>query len=115
MPTFCVVQCSRALDGETKAMIREYATTSNRVGGADRCCAAILLAVLATAVAAAPGAIDAVTPAAPFRAPYVPTRNADVLQQVPATSDPAVRLMEDLRAKRSAEPASLPLAEQLAR
>jgi tetratricopeptide (TPR) repeat protein len=55
------------------------------------------------------------TPPAPFRAPYIPTSDAEVLQQVPADSDPTVRAMKTLRAALESTPDSLPAADQLAR
>jgi tetratricopeptide (TPR) repeat protein len=52
---------------------------------------------------------------APFRAPYVPERDAEILQQVPPASDPAVRQMASLRSKLAADPTNLPVAIDLAR
>ena len=68
--------------------------------------------------AAAPAvAADGPRPAvdAPFRAPYVPARDHEVLQQVPAASDPAVRQMASLRAKLATGRADLRVATELAR
>jgi tetratricopeptide (TPR) repeat protein len=90
----------------------------------------LLLAVVAASLAVGLGIPDAraATPRAspapaapsraadtPFRAPYVPERDDDILQQVPPASDPAVRQMASLRAKLSADPKSLRLAADLAR
>src|ERR1700676_2421388 len=55
------------------------------------------------------------TPPPPFQAPYLPGADDDVLQQVPAESDPAVRSMITLRARLDAAPASLATAAELAR
>lgn len=64
-----------------------------------------------------PAAIDA-APAAlppPFRAPYIPAADDEVLQQVPSESDPGVRAMQTLRSALDATPGRLPAADQLAR
>ena len=50
----------------------------------------------------------------PYRAPYVPTEDGEMLQQVPAATDPQVRQMRLLRATLDKDPGSLPTAEQLA-
>ena len=52
---------------------------------------------------------------APLRAAYVPERDDDVLQQVPAASNPAVRRMSALRSRLSADPSNLRTATDLAR
>ena len=54
------------------------------------------------------------TPAAPYRAPYLPTNDAERLQEVPSAADPAVAEMRKLRANLDAAPQSLPAAIQLA-
>jgi Tfp pilus assembly protein PilF len=64
--------------------------------------------------AVTPGPAPAALPP-PFQAPYIPTSDADVLQQVPADSDPAVRAMKALRTALDHAPQSLPAADQLAR
>ena len=66
--------------------------------------------------AAAPVAPDAnlATPAAPFRAPYLPDSDTEVLQEVPSTADPAVVEMRRLRLALDAAPRSLTAAKQLA-
>lgn len=53
--------------------------------------------------------------AAPFRPPYTPISDSDVLQEVPADADPAVRAMKALRAALDNAPGSLDAADQLAR
>jgi tetratricopeptide (TPR) repeat protein len=53
-------------------------------------------------------------PAAPFRAPYLPSSDTKVLQDVPSTRDPAVSEMKVLRATLDAAPHSLPAAIHLA-
>ena len=55
------------------------------------------------------------TPPQPFRAPYVPKSDTEVLQQVPAESDPTVRAMKTMRAALDSAPDSLPAADKLAR
>ena len=72
-------------------------------------------ALPADAAGAAPPDGAAALPAAPYRAPYVPGTDGEVLQKVPAATDPAVREMAALRARRSADPGSLRAADQLAR
>jgi len=78
-----------------------------------RRCAIVGLAwlVLCTAAASAPTDL---APAAPFRAPYLPARDDEVLQEVPSTTDPAVAGMQRLRAALDTAPRSLPAAKQLA-
>ncbi len=53
--------------------------------------------------------------AAPYRAPYTPVADAEVLQQVPAETDPAVVQLRALRVQLDAAPMSLAAASQLAR
>jgi tetratricopeptide (TPR) repeat protein len=53
-------------------------------------------------------------PPAPFRPPYVPTSDDEVLQEVPSIADPAVVQMRKLRAALDAAPQSLAAAKQLA-
>lgn len=72
-------------------------------------------ALIAAAHAATPLKLDLAAPAAPYRAPYVPDADSEVLQQVPAASDPKVREMESLRAKLNANPADFSTASDLAR
>jgi tetratricopeptide (TPR) repeat protein len=52
-------------------------------------------------------------PQAPYRAPFVPADDAEVLQEVPAAADPAVREMHTLRAALDADHGNLSLAEKL--
>ena len=52
--------------------------------------------------------------AAPFKAPYVPSSDAEPLQEVPSVADPAVRQMRSLRAALDAAPHDLTAAERLA-
>ncbi len=78
---------------------------------------ALLIAVTMTAAttlahAAAPPGLA--VPDAPYRAPYVPSNDDAILQQVPAASDPAVHKMAILRAELNISPGSLRTAEQLA-
>lgn len=70
---------------------------------------------LGEACAAAPGDVPAAAPAAPYRAPYVPAADSEILQKVPAATDPAVREMAALQARRNGDPGNLKLADQLAR
>jgi tetratricopeptide (TPR) repeat protein len=69
------------------------------------------------AAAPAASAAGAPAPAAdrPFRAPYVPARDDEILQQVPPASDPAVRQMASLRSRLAADAANLRVATDLAR
>jgi tetratricopeptide (TPR) repeat protein len=53
-------------------------------------------------------------PAAPFKAPYVPASQSEVLQDVPSARDPAVLKMQTLRTAQAAAPRSLRAAEDLA-
>lgn len=53
-------------------------------------------------------------PAAPFRSPYLPAVDGEILQDVPSTADPAVLKMQTLRSGLDASPRSLAAAEQLA-
>jgi Tfp pilus assembly protein PilF len=73
-----------------------------------------LAAFQGTAYAAAPADANAAVPAAPFRAPYLPSSDAEILQDVPSTQDPAVSEMKALRAKLETAPQSLPAAIHLA-
>ncbi len=76
----------------------------------------MLVACAALAPAAHPaGPADVVrAPDAPFRAPYVPSMDAEVLQQVPAASDPKVREMTQLHTSFNADPTDLHTALELA-
>lgn len=57
---------------------------------------------------------DPIEPAAPFHAPYLPSSDSEVLQEVPATTDPMILRMHELRSALNANPRSLTAAEQLA-
>jgi Tfp pilus assembly protein PilF len=57
---------------------------------------------------------DLEPPPAPFRAPYIPATDTEVLQEVPSTADPAVAQIERLRASFHANARSLAAAKQLA-
>ncbi len=67
-----------------------------------------------TAHAAATTDANLDIPAAPFKAPYVPSSDSENLQEVPSTSDPSVLDMKTLRSKLDATPHSLPVAIRLA-
>src|SRR5271154_4898879 len=59
-------------------------------------------------------AANPAAPAAPFRAPYLPASDDDVLQEVPSSADPAVLAMRALRAAQSANPKDFESANRLA-
>ena len=65
--------------------------------------------------AALPADTNPATPVAPYRAPYMPTADGEVLQQVPSASNPKVREIEALRTKLAADPNDLRKAEALAK
>jgi Tfp pilus assembly protein PilF len=67
-----------------------------------------------SAYASTVGDANTAGPAVPFRAPYVPVSDAEDLQDVPSSGDPAVSDMISLRAKLNKTPQSLPAAIQLA-
>jgi Tfp pilus assembly protein PilF len=75
-----------------------------------------MAAVGLTALCGAAGSVDAnlAVPVAPFTAPYLPSSESDILQDVPSTADPAVQRMRTLRAAFDAAPHDLTVAEQLA-
>jgi len=70
-------------------------------------------AIGAPPASAADGALA--SPAAPLRAPYVPKADDEVLQEVPAASNPKVSAMETLRKKLDDDPANFGIATELAR
>ncbi len=72
-------------------------------------CACIGLASLTSARAA-----DLAEPAAPFRTPYTPGADSEILQEVPAIADPAVGEMRALRTALDASRNSLTAAIHLA-
>ena len=77
--------------------------------------AVILFVSLAGATAVAGVATANLTlPPAPFRSPYIPAADDEVLQEVPSSADPAVVQMKKLRAAFDAAPQSLVAAKQLA-
>jgi tetratricopeptide (TPR) repeat protein len=53
-------------------------------------------------------------PKAPFQAPYLPSSDSEVLQEVPSSADPAVLKMRVLRTALDAAPHDLTAAERLA-
>ncbi len=73
------------------------------------------MALVHAATPTGPSLAGATVLAPPYRAPFVPAAEGEVLQQVPAASDPMVRQMEALRVKLKALPNELRTAEQLAR
>jgi Tfp pilus assembly protein PilF len=74
-----------------------------------------LLLSLGVCHAAGPANPDLQLPSTPYRAPYVPVQDDDILEQVPAATDPAVRSMAVRRSQLAADPGNLALAEALAR
>jgi tetratricopeptide (TPR) repeat protein len=74
--------------------------------------AAICVIVLCGAVTSPDPSLN--VPAGPFRAPYLPAGDGEVLQDVPSTADPQVLKMQTLRSALDAAPRSLAVAEQLA-
>ena len=76
---------------------------------------AVWLAIVAMpdGVAAPCGAMG-IAPPPPYKAPYTPTDDDALLQEVPSASDPAVRQMRRLRGELDADDSSLVIAEQLA-
>ena len=77
---------------------------------------AAALVVLGASAAVAEPAVGAnlASPAAAFKAPYLPSSDAEVLQDVPSATDPAVAAMKALRVQADAAPQSLPTAIRLA-
>jgi tetratricopeptide (TPR) repeat protein len=78
--------------------------------------AAGVAGVWLAALCGSAGAVDSTlsAPNAPFRAPYLPSSDSELLQEVPSTADPAVLKMQMLRAALAATPHNLAAAEQLA-
>ena len=104
-------------------------TDSRRGARLCGCALAALLCVAASATAdaalgsaatapgnaaVAAGDANLTAPAAPFRSPYLPASDAEVLQEVPSMRDPAVSDMKALRAALNTTPHSLPAAIHLA-
>jgi tetratricopeptide (TPR) repeat protein len=84
-------------------------------------CRRLLLTSVVSIAFAAPGiaaAANATAPLAPLPppvlAPFVPSSEAQVLQQVPSASDPKVRAMRTLRQRLDAAPANVEAAQRLA-
>ena len=73
---------------------------------------ALRIAVLVASSAASAATIE--VPAQPFRAPYLPTSDGDVIQEVPKAADPGVTAIRALRAKLDARPRDLAIANDLA-
>ena len=61
--------------------------------------------VMPVGIGATSGA-NGIAPAPPYKAPYTPTDDAALLQQVPSASDPAVHQMRLLRDELDVEPSS---------
>jgi tetratricopeptide (TPR) repeat protein len=80
--------------------------------------ASLLLAALASLACQAHGAESSVVgrlaPAPPYRAPYTPADEQEVLEQVPSASDPQVSQMRLLRTKLDNDPRSSSTAQELA-
>ena len=74
---------------------------------------AVMHAAMAVGVVPADGLLA--TPAAPYRAPYIPGSDAEVMQQVPAAANPAVRQIAELRQLLRADPKNMHRATDLAR
>lgn len=74
---------------------------------------ALLACAGTTGVVAPLDTTSAIPP--PYRAPYLPKSDSDVLQQVPPASDPTVRSMQLLRSTLNRNPTSLSAADRLAR
>jgi tetratricopeptide (TPR) repeat protein len=64
--------------------------------------------------AAASAEANIAGPDAPFRAPYLPSNDSEILQAVPSTSEPAVAEMKSLRTQLDGAPHNLPVAIRLA-
>jgi Tfp pilus assembly protein PilF len=62
------------------------------------------------------GALGAVVPppAAPFKPPYIPANDAEILQDVPSSADPSVLAMRTLQTALNANPKDFGTAKQLA-
>jgi tetratricopeptide (TPR) repeat protein len=73
----------------------------------------LAMLVMPVGIGATSGA-NGIAPAPPYKAPYTPTDDAALLQQVPSASDPAVHQMRLLRDELDADASNLVIAEQLA-
>jgi tetratricopeptide (TPR) repeat protein len=79
-----------------------------------RACA-VVVAILAGPVVSATGSgANGITPAPPYQAPFTPTDDDTVLQEVPSAADPAVSQMRRLRGELDADAGNLVIAQQLA-
>jgi Tfp pilus assembly protein PilF len=79
-----------------------------------RACAVVLaISATPTGIATASGA-NGITPLAPYKAPFTPTDDDALLQEVPSAADPAVSQMRRLRGELDADAGNLAIAEQLA-
>ena len=74
----------------------------------------VLATLTALADATAPSVAITVAPPPPYRAPYTPTDEKEVLQQVPRASDPKVGQMKLLRRKLDNDPTNSSTADELA-
>jgi Tfp pilus assembly protein PilF len=78
-----------------------------------RACVVWLALPWAPSGIAAAATSGGIAPAPPYQAPYTPSADDAVLQEVPSVSDPAVRQMRVLRAALDANSGSLVVAQQL--
>lgn len=74
----------------------------------------VLIVLAGTAGSAAPSGANGIAPPPPYRAPYTPTDEDAILQEVPGASDPAIRQMRQLRRQLDADANNLALAQPLA-
>ncbi len=70
--------------------------------------------ILGSPIEPAVPADSGLTLSPPYKAPYLPAADGDVLQEVPSTADPAVVEMRALRLRLDAAPDNFTLANQLA-
>ncbi len=90
---------------------RRHGATRGRCG---RPCPAHAWSLLCIAAFVLPAGAATPAPEQPFRAAYLPAADGEILQQVPAASDPKVREMRSLRGRLDADPRNLGLASRLA-
>src|SRR5580704_2780628 len=79
-----------------------------------RACAVGLAFSVAPTGIAAQSTAESIAPAAPYKAPYTPTADDAMLQDVPSASDPTVRQMRSLRDELDADAGSVVKAQRLA-
>jgi tetratricopeptide (TPR) repeat protein len=79
-----------------------------------RCAPLLVLSMAGVGAVAATATANLTLPPAPFRSPYIPAADDEILQEVPGIADPAVVRMKKLRAGFDAAPQSLSAAKQLA-